>query len=177
MARRQMQEIRPEDDFEQKLIDLARVTRVVAGGKRMRFRACLVIGNRKGQIGYGLAKGNDVALAMGKALRAAKKSLLDVSSLSGVIPHELRLKCKSAKIILKPAAAGKGIKAGGVIRIILELAGIGSATGKILGSKNKINNVRATFMALEKMKPIEKKVVDTKETKKIEKIDLDNLKI
>lgn len=169
-----MRDIRPDDDFEQKLIDLARVTRVVAGGKRMRFRACLVIGNRKGQIGYGLAKGNDVALAMGKALRSAKKNLIDVSLLGGAIPHEVRLKYKSAKIILKPAAVGKGIKVGGVIRIILELAGIGSATGKILGSKNKINNVRAAFMALEKMKPVEKKVTKQKE---VAKIELNNLSI
>jgi small subunit ribosomal protein S5 len=157
MARRQMQEVRSEEEFEQKLIDLARVTRVVAGGKRMRFRACLVIGNKKGQIGYGIAKGNDVALAMGKALRAAKKNLIDVNILNGVIPHEIRIKYKSAKIILKPATAGKGIKAGGVMRIILELGGIESATGKILGSKNKINNVRATFLALTQLKPIEKK--------------------
>lgn len=166
-----MREFKSEDEFEQKLVDLARVTRVMAGGKRMRFRACLVIGNRKGQIGYGLAKGNDVALAMGKALRMAKKNLITVFTVKGTLPHEIRFKYKAAKIILKPAVAGKGIKAGGVIRIILELAGVQSATSKILGSKNKVNNVRATFLALEKLKPIEEKPV---EPLKDEKIDLDN---
>lgn len=157
MARRQYKEIKKsEDEFEQKLIDLARVTRVMAGGKRMRFRACLVIGNKKGKIGYGIAKGNDVALAMGKALRAAKKNIIEVITVDGTMPHEARVKHGSAKIILKPAASGKGIKAGGVMRIILELAGVESATGKILGSKNKINNVRATFKALTSMRIIKK---------------------
>jgi len=168
MTRRQYKEIKKQDDeFEQKLIDLARVTRVVAGGKRMRFRACLVIGNRKGKIGYGIAKGNDVALAMGKALRAAKKNILEVITVKGTMPHEARVKYGSAKILLKPAASGKGIKAGGVMRIILELAGIESASGKILGSKNKINNVRATFEALAGMKIIEKNNFPEKKIKEI----------
>ncbi|MCX7778975.1 MAG: 30S ribosomal protein S5 [Patescibacteria group bacterium] len=151
MSKTKLPPVSLEEEFEQRLIDLARVTRVVAGGKRLRFRACVVIGNRAGKVGYGLAKGNDVAVAMEKAIRQAKKNIIEPVIVNETIPYEIREKFKAAKIILKPAAKGKGIKAGGAIRIILELAGIKNATAKILGSKNKINNVKATFKALEKM--------------------------
>lgn len=152
MSRIQLPKINLEEEFEQKLIDLARVTRVVAGGKRLRFRACIVIGNKNGKVGYGIAKGNDVALAMGKAIRKAKKNIIEPIIVNETIPYEIREKFKAAKILLKPAVKGKGIRAGGVVRIILELAGIKNATSKILGSKNKINNVKVTFQALEKIK-------------------------
>jgi len=141
-----------EEEFIQRLVDLSRVTRVVAGGKRLRFRACVVIGNKKGRVGYGIAKGNDVALALEKANRLAQKNIIDVPIIDKTIPYEVEAKFKAAKIILRPAGEGKGVKAGGVIRIILELAGVENATGKILGSKNKINNVKATFKALETLK-------------------------
>jgi len=141
-----------EEEFSQRLVDLSRVTRVVAGGKRLRFRACVVIGNKKGKVGYGVAKGNDVALALEKANRLAQKNIIDVPIIDKTIPYEVEAKFKAAKIILRPAGEGKGVKAGGVVRIILELAGIENATGKILGSKNKINNVKATFKALETLK-------------------------
>lgn len=151
MPRKFLPEVNLEEEFNQRLVDLRRVTRVVAGGKRLRFRACVVIGNKKGKVGYGVAKGNDVALALGKATRLAKKNIIEAPVIEGTIPHEIKIKFKAAKIILRPAGQGKGIKAGGVIRIILELAGIENATGKILGSKNKINNVKATFEALKRL--------------------------
>jgi len=152
MPKIKLPEVSLEEEFEQRLVDLARVTRVVAGGKRLRFRACVVIGNKNGKVGYGMAKGNDVAVAVEKAVRKAKKNIIEPIIVNETIPHEIREKFKAAKILLKPAAKGKGIKAGGVVRIILELAGIENATGKILGSKNKINNVKATFKALKKLK-------------------------
>lgn len=152
MTNTKLPEVNLEEEFEQKLVDLARVTRVVAGGKRLRFRACVVIGNKNGKVGYGVAKGSDVAIAMEKAVRKAKKNIIECVIVDDTIPYEIKEKFKTAKIILKPAAKGKGIKAGGVIRIILELAGIKNATGKILGAKNKINNVKAVFRALEKIK-------------------------
>ncbi|MFN3301534.1 MAG: 30S ribosomal protein S5 [Patescibacteria group bacterium] len=140
------------EEFEQKLVDLVRVTRVVAGGKRLRFRACVVIGNRNGKVGYGIGKANDVALAVEKAVRQAKKNIIEPPIVNETIPHDIKVKFKRAKIVLRPAKKGRGIRAGGVIRIVLELAGIKNATAKILGSKNKINNVKATFIALEKLK-------------------------
>jgi small subunit ribosomal protein S5 len=152
MTRRNLPEFKTEEEFEQKLVDLSRVTRVVAGGKRFRFRACVILGNKKGTVGYGVAKGNDVATALGKATRLARKTLIEVPIINGTLPNEIRIKYKAARLILKPASPGKGIKAGGVVRIILALAGVENATAKILGAKNKINNTKATFLALEELK-------------------------
>jgi small subunit ribosomal protein S5 len=145
-------EISNQEEFESKLVDLVRVTRVVAGGKRLRFRAAVIIGNRKGKVGYGVAKGNDVALALEKALRAAKKNIIEVPIVDETIPFEIKSKFKSAKVLLKPAKKGRGLKAGGVVRVILELAGVKNASAKIFGSRNRINNIKATFKALEKLK-------------------------
>lgn len=151
-GKRELPKVSLEEEFEQKLVDLARVTRVVAGGKRLRFRACVVIGNKKGKVGYGVAKGNDVAIAIEKAVRQAKKNIIEPLIINETIPHEIKVKFKRAKLVLRPARKGRGIKAGGVVRIILELVGIKNATAKILGAKNRINNVKATFKALKKIK-------------------------
>lgn len=140
-----------EEEFEQKMVDLTRVTRVVAGGKRLRFRACIVVGDKKGKVGYGLGKGNDVATAMEKATRVAKKNLIEVPIYNNTIPHEIIVKFKAAKIMLKPAAEGRGLRAGSVVRTILSLSGIENVTAKILGAKSKINNTKATFLALERL--------------------------
>ena len=145
-------EVSNQEEFESKLVDLVRVTRVVAGGKRLRFRAVVIIGNRKGKVGYGIAKGNDVALALEKALRSAKKNIIDVPIVDETIPFEIKAKFKAAKVLLKPAKKGRGLKAGGVVRVILELAGVKNASAKIFGSRNRINNIKATFKALEKLK-------------------------
>lgn len=141
-----------KNEFEQKLADLARVTRVVAGGKRMRFRACLVIGDKKGTVGYGIKKGADVSLAVAKAAEAARKNLLKVPGDLETIPHEIKEKFKAARILLRPSPKGRGIIAGGAVRIVLEMAGIKNVMAKTYGSKNKINNIIATFHALEKLK-------------------------
>ncbi|MFH0854591.1 MAG: 30S ribosomal protein S5 [bacterium] len=140
-----------KDEFNQKIIDLARVTRVMAGGKRMKFRACVVIGDYKGHVGFGIAKGADVSAAISKSVNRAKKKIINAKNKNETIPFEIRTKFKAAKIMLKPAPKGTGIKAGGAVRIILELSGIQNVVGKILGSNNKINNAQATMLALEKL--------------------------
>lgn len=140
-----------ESEFDQKVVDLARVTRVMAGGKRMKFRACVVIGDHKGRVGFGLAKGLDVSAAINKAVNRAKKDLIEVNNVGETIPFEVREKFKAAKIMLKPAPKGTGVKAGGAVRIILELSGIQNVSGKMLGSNSKINNVQATINALRKI--------------------------
>lgn len=140
-----------KDEFDQKIVDLARVTRVMAGGKRMKFRACVVIGDHKGSVGFGIAKGADVSAAINKATNKAKKKIVKVKIKNETIPFEIRVKFKAAKIMLKPAPKGTGIKAGGAVRIILELSGIQNIVGKIMGTNNKINNVQATILALEKL--------------------------
>ena len=142
--------IKEQEEFEQKIIDLARVTRVTKGGKQLRFRACLAIGDKKGRVGAVVAKGVDVAIAITKAVKQAKKNLLILSFPSGTIPYPIYKKYGAAKILLKPAPKGTGIRAGGPMRVVLELAGVPNVVGKILGSKNKINNVRATIDALRK---------------------------
>ncbi|MBI4239617.1 30S ribosomal protein S5 [Candidatus Uhrbacteria bacterium] len=139
-------------EFDQKLIDIARVTRVMAGGKRMRFRACVVIGDHKGKIGYGLGKGADVSLAITKAVNRAKKDMIDIPLRNGSLPHEINMKYKAARLLLKPAPSGTGVVAGGAIRAALELSGIDNIVAKMYGSKNKINNIRALFHALERLK-------------------------
>ena len=145
----------PVDEFDQVIIDIARVTRVMAGGKRMRFRACVLIGNRKGKIGTAVAKGADVTLAVNKAATKARKHLITVSTVNETIPHAITSKFKAAKVLLKPAPKGTGIIAGGAVRSVLDLAGISNVVAKTLGSNNKINNVLVTFDALSKLKKIE----------------------
>jgi len=135
-------------EFDQKLIDLARVTRVVAGGRRFRFRATLVIGDKKGRVGVGTAKGRDVSIAVEKAYAQAKKSVRSITMDNSTIPHEVRVKFKSARILLKPARKGTGIIAGGPVRAVVELSGIKDIVSKMLGSNNKMNNAQAALKAL-----------------------------
>ena len=142
-----------EEEFDQRMIDIARVTRVVKGGKKMRFRATLAIGDKKGHVGIGIAKGLDVAAAVSKAFIKAKKNMIKVPlNKNGSIQHTIYCKFKAAKILLKPASSGVGVKVGGAVRTILELAGVQNVTGKILGASNKINNVKATLIALSSFK-------------------------
>lgn len=143
---------REKPEFEQKMVDLARVTRVTKGGKKMNFRALMVIGDKKGRVGYGTAKGKDVTLSIAKAVEQAKKNLTKISLYNGTIPHSIEEKYKAARVLLKPAPQGTGVKAGGPMRVILDLAGVENVVGKMMGSKNKINNVKCTYNALLKLK-------------------------
>jgi len=147
------------EEFEQKMIDIARVTRVMAGGKRMRFRACVAIGNKKGRVAIGLAKGADVTGAVTKAVNKAKKDFIDIPIVNETIPHEIFQKLGAAKILFKPAKKGRGIIAGGAVRILLELSGIKNITCKILGTGNKVNNVKCTIEALKNLKRADVKKV------------------
>ena len=139
-------------EFEQTVVEVSRVTRVVAGGKRMRFRALVVIGDKKGLIGMAVKKGADVSEAVNKAVTAAKKHMFRVPMAGSTIPHEVRAKFKASKILLKPARPGTGVIAGGSVRAEVEAAGISDILSKMLGSSNKINNIKAVFEALKTLK-------------------------
>jgi len=147
------------EEYEQRIVDIARVTRVMAGGKRMRFRACVAVGNKNGKIGIGLAKGADVTGAVNKAVNKAKKNFIDVPIYNDSIPHDLHFKYGAAKILIKPARKGRGIIAGGAARIVFELAGVKNVTSKILGTNNKVNNVKCLIKALDSLKKVEAKKV------------------
>ena len=154
-GRRRDQKREPQE-FEQKILELARVTRVTKGGKRMRFRTCLVIGDKKGRVGMGVAKGADVAISIEKAFRKAKKNLVQIPLVEETVPHDVNMKFGAAQILLKPAPKGTGLKSGGPVRMVLELGGVPNAVTKILGSNNKINNAKATFEALRSLKGAKK---------------------
>lgn len=147
-----------KSEFDQHIVDLARVTRVTEGGKQLSFRACVVVGDRKGRVGYGVEKGKDVQIAVDKAARKAKKNIIIVSVVNETLPHMVYKKFKAAEVMLKPAPRGSGIIAGGAVRVVLELAGVPNVSSKILGrTKNKISVVKATFEALQMLrKPVVK---------------------
>lgn len=152
-GRRGPRDFKPKDEFDSKLLDLARVTRVTGGGKRLRFRAVVVVGDRKGRIGLGTDKGRDVSQAVEKATRHAKKNLITIAIKENTIPHEAEAKFGPAVILIKPQIKGRGLVAGGVVRTICDLAGIRDISSKILSrSKNKLNNAKATIEALKKLK-------------------------
>ncbi len=140
-------------EFDQAVLDLARVTRVTQGGKHMSFRACVILGDRKGRVGFGVAKGKDVQLGVEKAVRQAKKNIITVPIVNDTIPHPIVSKVNAAIVMIKPAPKGSSIIAGGAMRAVLELAGIPNVSAKILGrTKNKIATVQATFAALQSFK-------------------------
>ena len=141
------------DEFESKLLDLARTSHTRAGGKRIGFRAVIVVGNREGKVGVGVARGLDVAQAIEKATRSAKKNLIEFPIIEDTIPHEVEAKFGPAEVILKPQRKGRGLVAGGTVRVICTLSGIKNISSKILGrTGNKLNNARATIIALKKLK-------------------------
>jgi len=145
---------REKSEFNQVTLDLARVTRVTKGGKRMRFRATVVIGDGKGRVGFGTSKGVDVQASVLKATNQAKKHLITIPMERETIPHKVHAKAGAAQVIIMPAPQGSGIIAGGPVRVVLQLAGVPNAAAKILGANNKINNVRATIEALKMLKAI-----------------------
>ena len=153
----------PRQDQDSKLLDLARVTRVAAGGRRFSFRAVVVAGDKQGRVGVGVAKGSDVAQAVEKAARKARKNSIMVPVVDGTIPHEVEAKFGASRIILKPQKGGRGLVAGGPVRVICEFAGVRNISGKFLSkTHNKLNNAMATIEALRKLrgddiKPQEKK--------------------
>ena len=145
--------IEKKEEFESKLLDLTRVARMTAGGRRFRFRAVIIIGNEKGKVGFGVAKGADVAQAIEKATGVANKNLIRIPIVKETIPHQVEAKFGAAKILLKPQRKGRGLVAGGTVRIICTLAGIKNISSKVLSrTGNKLNLAKATIEALKKLK-------------------------
>jgi small subunit ribosomal protein S5 len=168
----------PEEpkQFEELVINIDRVSRVVKGGRRFRFKALVVVGDRKTKVGVGVAKGADVQAAVAKATDVAKKHMITIPVLNETVPHDAEVRFSGAQVMLKPAAPGTGIIAGGVVRTIIGVTGIRNLLSKSLGSTNKVNIAYATIDALKSMvprdewlntpvKPAAKKVAKKEETK------------
>jgi len=145
--------IKEEKQFDERVLHVDRVARVVKGGRRFRFRALVVIGDHKGKVGIGSSKGADVTAAVSKAVDVAKKNLISLPIHNGTLPHEQEAKVSGAHILLKPALPGTGLIAGGVVRTILEVGGVSNILSKSLGSSNKTNTAYATIAAIQAMVP------------------------
>lgn len=145
--------VQEEKQFDERIIHIDRVARVVKGGRRFRFRAFVVVGDHKNKVGIGIAKGADVTSAATKATEVAKKHLVKINLYKGTLPHEAEAKVGGAHILIKPASPGTGLIAGGVVRTILEVAGVSNVLSKSLGSTNKANTAYATIAALQSLVP------------------------
>lgn len=150
--------IRKKSEFQEKVIEVRRVTRVMAGGKRFSFRATVVLGDLKGRVGLGVAKGLDVSQAIEKAKRQAEKQMMTISLKDNrTLPHMVEAKYSAARVRIKPARAGHGLIAGGAARVVLELAGVKDVSAKTLGrTKNKLTNALATIEALKTIRALPK---------------------
>ncbi len=155
--------------FEELVINIDRVSRVVKGGRRFRFKALVVVGDRKTKVGVGVAKGGDVQVAIAKATDVAKKNMITIPIVNATIPHENEVKYSGARVLLKPAAPGTGIIAGGVVRSIIGVTGIRNLLSKSLNSTNKVNIAYATVEALRSLVPKEEWITTEKPAKKAAK--------
>lgn len=144
-------EPRSSDGFEEKIIQINRVSKKTKGGNKIGFSALMVVGDKNGRVGVGLGKAPDVALAIKKGIAVAKKHLVEVPIIKGTIPFRMDIKSGAAKIILKPAPPGSGVIAGGAVRNVVTAAGIENISSKVLGTKNQASNVYATLEALTKL--------------------------
>ena len=153
-------------EFEEVVINIDRVARVVKGGRRFRFKALVVVGNRKNKVGVGVAKGADVQAAIAKATAIAKKHLVTIPVVNETIPHDMEVKLSGARVLIKPAAPGTGIIAGGVVRAVIGVTGIRNLLSKSLGSTNKVNIAYATVEALAGLVPREQWVGAEKKAEK-----------
>ncbi|HIT11764.1 MAG TPA: 30S ribosomal protein S5 [Candidatus Pelethosoma merdigallinarum] len=151
---RRRREPRPKQ-YEEEVINIGRVTKVTKGGRHFRFSVTVAVGNRKGKVGLGTGKANEIPDAMKKAVQAATKNVVEVSVVDGTIPHEAIGVRGAAKVLLKPASKGTGVKAGGPVRSVLELAGVTDILSKSLGSNTKINMAYATLEALKSQRTVE----------------------
>jgi small subunit ribosomal protein S5 len=146
-------QVEEKKEFDERIVHIDRVARVVKGGRRFRFRALVVVGDHKGKVGIGIAKGADVTAAVTKATEVAKKHMNKINLYKGTLPHDAEGKVGGARILIKPASAGTGLIAGGVVRTILEVAGVSNVLSKSLGSTNKANTAYATIAALTSLVP------------------------
>ncbi len=152
--RRSDRRVREPTEFSEKTLSVNRVTRVVKGGRRMRFKAIVVVGNKKGKVGLGTGKASEVQAAVRKAALCAKRHMIRIPIVKGTIPHAVELKFKAAKIRLLPACEGTGIIAGGALRVILDQAGVKNVLSKRFGARNKLVNAQAAMLALKALRPV-----------------------
>lgn len=158
--------VREEKQYDERVIYVNRVARVVKGGRRFRFQALVVLGDHKGKVGMGISKGADVSAAVTKATEVAKKNLVKVPLYKGTLTHDVEGRMGGSRILIMPAAPGTGLIAGGVVRTVLEVTGIENALSKSLGSNNRVNTAYATIMALQSMVPAKDWVSKPTEPKK-----------
>jgi len=144
-----------EKEFEEKVVQVRRVCKVVTGGKRLGFRILTVVGDKKGKVGIGIGKAGDVSVAIRKGVEAAKKNLISFPMIYNTIPHEVIGKLGASEVLLRPAPSGRGVIAGGAVRVVLELAGIRDVVAKSIGSSSAINSAKATINALSSLKKLE----------------------
>lgn len=144
-----------QPEFEERVVTINRVTKVVKGGRRFRFAALVVIGDKKGNVGFGTGKANEVPDAIQKAIESAKKNIIKVAIVNSTIPHEVTGVYGAGRVVLRPASAGTGVVAGGPVRAVVELAGISDILSKSLGSATPINVIRATIEGLKSLETVE----------------------
>ena len=146
-------EEKPQSEWTERVVQISRVTKVVKGGKKLSFRAIVIVGNQKGQVGIGCAKASEVIIAIQKAIADGRKNVINVPIFKTTIPHPITGKSGAGAVMLRPASEGTGIIAGGAVRSVLELAGIENILSKSLGSKSPLNAANATIEALKALRP------------------------
>ena len=152
--RRKIETVEPtESEWKEQVVQIRRVTKVVKGGKKLSFRAIVIVGNKKGQVGMGVAKAAEVIIAIQKAVADARKNLVTVPLFNSTIPHMITGRSGAGSVVLKPASKGTGVIAGGAVRAVLELSGVENILSKSLGSKSPLNAANATLNALKSLRP------------------------
>ncbi|MEA3494217.1 MAG: 30S ribosomal protein S5 [Candidatus Margulisiibacteriota bacterium] len=158
-GRRQDYRSEQDKEFKEKVVQIRRVTKVVKGGKKMGFRAVVVVGDMKSRVGLGLGKASEVAAAIRKGVEAAKRDLIEVHQVAGTLPHDILGQFGAGRVFLRAAPRGTGVIAGGAVRTVLELCGLKNVVAKSIGSSSAINVARATLNALKSLKNLEKQKV------------------
>lgn len=168
MAKFGYQNSKEDNQFEERILHIRRVSKKTSGGNYVSFSTLVAVGDRKGSVGVGMGRGLEVPPSIKKAITQAKKKMVRIPIYNDTIPHEVRLKYKSAILLIRPAPPGTGLKLGGVVRVILDLAGVNNASGKIIGSRNQVSNAYAIIEAIKMLKP---RVVYKKEDELVEKTE------
>ncbi|MBU1017829.1 30S ribosomal protein S5 [Patescibacteria group bacterium] len=162
-------------EFEEEVLQIDRVTRVVKGGRRLRFRCLVAIGDKKGRVGIGIGKSSEVVGGIKKAITRAKKALINVPITdTDTIPHEIKIKHKAARLFIMPASPGTGVIAGGALRKILNLAGVKNVLSKSYGTNNKVVTAQASIIALQKLRPVRKSKKDNEQKRESAEKEMEN---